>query len=218
MTIDLPPKPHILDIGSGPGMQTMELAQISDGNIVAVDTHQPFLDELERRVQEQGLSDRVKTVNASMFELPFGKESFDLIWAEGAMYFMGFRNALNAWKELLAPRGYIVVTEPSWLKTEIPDEVKAHWAEYPGMLPIEGTRKIIGECDFEEIGHFVLPDASWWEEYYNPQEQKLKTLKEKYKDNPDALAQVAETQKEIDIHRKYGDLYGYVFFVMQKKS
>jgi ubiquinone/menaquinone biosynthesis C-methylase UbiE len=218
LATELPSKPRILDIGSGPGMQTMELARSSNGTIVALDTHQPFLDELDRRAKEQGFSERIKTVNASMFELPFEKESFDLIWSEGAMYFMGFRNALNAWKEFLSPRGYIVGTEPSWLKTDIPEEVQAHWAEYPGMLPIEGTQKIIQECGFEEVGHFVLPEASWWDEYYNPKEQKLKMLREKYKDDPDASAQVEEAQKELDVHRKYGDLYGYVFFVMRKRS
>jgi len=35
-----------VDIGCGPGMQTLELARISGGRIVAVDNHQPFLDVL----------------------------------------------------------------------------------------------------------------------------------------------------------------------------
>jgi len=43
MLKDLPEKPRILDIGCGPGMQTIERAKLSGGQIVAVDNHQPFL-------------------------------------------------------------------------------------------------------------------------------------------------------------------------------
>ena len=38
----LPEKPQILDIGCGPGAQTMDLALFSEGIIYAVDTPQPF--------------------------------------------------------------------------------------------------------------------------------------------------------------------------------
>jgi len=33
---------RILDIGCGPGMQTVELARISAGRITAVDNYQPY--------------------------------------------------------------------------------------------------------------------------------------------------------------------------------
>jgi len=216
MATDLPDKPRILDVGSGPGMQTMELARISNGTIIAVDTHQSFLDELERRAKEAGVSDRIETRNASMFSLPFEKESFDLVWSEGALYIMGFQKGLTAWKEFLTPHGYIAVTEPSWLKTDIPDEIKKFWAEYAEMTTIENSQKIIEQCGFKEIGHFVLPDSAWWNDYYTPKEQKLKVLREKYKDDTLKQIEIEESQHELDLHRKYSDLYGYVFFVMQK--
>jgi ubiquinone/menaquinone biosynthesis C-methylase UbiE len=215
MADELPPRPRILDVGAGPGMQTMELARISDGTIVAVDTHPPFLHELRRRARKAGVSNRVTAVNASMAALPFRNESFDLLWSEGAIYIMGFRAGLTAWKRLLASRGYLVVTEPCWVTSEIPAGVRSHWAEYPGMTTLENTQKIIRECGYREAGHFVLPDASWWN-YYDPLEQKLRALRDKYRAEPDTLRQVDEAQREIDMHRKHVSLYGYFFFVMQK--
>ena len=214
----LPPRARILDVGAGPGMQTMELARISDGTIVAVDTHCPFLHELRRRAQDAGVSNCVSAVNASMASLPFRSESFDLLWSEGAIYIMGFRQGLTAWKRFLAPQAYIAVTDACWLTTEIPEDVRKHWAEYPGMTTIEITQRIIRECGYREVGHFALPDASWWNDYYHPLEQRLKALRDKYQDEPDALRQVDEAQHEIDMHRKHAHLYGYVFFVMQKMS
>jgi ubiquinone/menaquinone biosynthesis C-methylase UbiE len=53
MAAELPAAPRILDVGCGPGMQTLELAKISGGQITAVDIHQPFLDELQRRARRK---------------------------------------------------------------------------------------------------------------------------------------------------------------------
>ena len=41
--------PDILDIGCGTGDQTIELAKLSMGNILALDNHRPFLDQLMLR-------------------------------------------------------------------------------------------------------------------------------------------------------------------------
>jgi ubiquinone/menaquinone biosynthesis C-methylase UbiE len=106
---NLPKRPIILDIGCGTGMQTLELAHLSRGRVVALDNHQPFLDELRRRAERAGLAGRVETVNGSMFSLDFGNYRFDtgspnyalhnlgylVIWSEGAIYLIGFERGLR---------------------------------------------------------------------------------------------------------------------------
>ena len=82
----MPDSPRILDIGCGPGMQTLVLARETAGHVTAVDRHQPFLDELRRRAARDGLTARIATVNAPMSELGFPDAAFDLIWSEGAIY------------------------------------------------------------------------------------------------------------------------------------
>ena len=97
----LPSNPSILDVGCGTGMQTLELARLTKGNILALDNHQPFLDELEKRSKIQNLSRRIKTINLSMFEMKFNSNSFDVIWSEGAAYIYGFEKALDDWQPFL---------------------------------------------------------------------------------------------------------------------
>ncbi|MFP4120539.1 MAG: class I SAM-dependent methyltransferase [Coleofasciculus sp.] len=117
---NVPPQPKILDIGCGPGMQTIELAKLTDGQITAVDTHQPFLDELQRRALAEGVSDNINPVNQSMLSLDFVPHIFDILWSEGAIYIMGFETGLKSWRTLLKTGGYLVVSELCWLQQNPP--------------------------------------------------------------------------------------------------
>lgn len=89
-------------------MQTLVLARETAGHVTAVDRHQPFLDELDRRTARNELTDRITTLNASMSALDFPDATFDLIWSEAAIYIMGFAEGLGAWKgEVWEPMSYL---------------------------------------------------------------------------------------------------------------
>ena len=62
-------------------------------------------------------------------------------------------------------------------------------------------------------GHFVLPRASWWTDYYAPKAARLGMLRERYRGEPDVLTALDESERELAVHRRYGHLYDYVFFV-----
>ncbi|MDO9086820.1 MAG: methyltransferase domain-containing protein [Anaerolineaceae bacterium] len=214
----LPDEPAILDVGCGPGAQTMDLAALTDGIIYAVDTHQPFLDHLQQKVIDQGQTRRIKVLNQSMKDLNFSPASFDLIWSEGAIYIMGFEAGLRAWKHLLKPNGYIAVTELSWLKPDAPQEIQAYWnKEYPAMKTLEENLNIIHDCGFYLIDYFVLPDTSWTEEYYQPMQKRVTILREQYQRDPEKLAQLDEALEEYELFKQYSVWYGYVFYIMQSK-
>ncbi|MEI7709347.1 MAG: class I SAM-dependent methyltransferase [bacterium] len=219
MLSELSDSPHILEIGCGPGMQTIELAQMTNGLITALDNQKRFLDELEKRAKVAHVEEKIKTVEGSMFALPFSEKSFDLIWAEGAIYIIGFREGLIYWKSFLKENGYIAVTHISWLKDNIPDEPKKFWAEgYPAIATVEKNLEIVEQCGYKNIGHFALPASAWWNDYYTPLEARLKMLREKYKDDKESLDRINQTQREIDLYKNYSDYYGYVFYLMQKAS
>ncbi len=55
---DSPERPLILDIGCGPGVQSIDLALFSSGRVIALDNHQPFLDKLIETARSKALRTR----------------------------------------------------------------------------------------------------------------------------------------------------------------
>ncbi len=213
----LPSEPAILDVGSGPGLQTIELARLSGGNITALDYHQEFLDELNLNASKAGLGEHIKETKGSMFEMPFGENNFDVIWSEGAIYIIGFEKGLKEWKPFIKDGGYMVASHISWLKKDVSEKPRAFWEKnYPAIDTVENNLQIAQSVGYNNIGHFTLPEAGWWDGYYGPMEENLKRLRVEHQGNESALAKIASTQEEIDLYRNFADCYGYVFYVLQK--
>jgi ubiquinone/menaquinone biosynthesis C-methylase UbiE len=219
---NLPAKPRILDIGCGPGMQTIELAKLSSGQIDALDNHQPFLDQLSLSAKKEGLNGRIKAVKGDMFNLKYGKESFDLIWCEGAIFVIGFERGLTQWRPLLADKGFIAVSELTWLRKDLPKELLSYMKEMyagienSGVQSSEENMETAKKADFQVINSFTLPKKSWLDNYYLPIEAKLPSLKAKHKNEPEALQYFAGEEREIEMYHNYSDYFGYLFYVLQK--
>ncbi|ETI69065.1 class I SAM-dependent methyltransferase [Neobacillus vireti] len=212
-------KPTILDIGCGPGMQTMELASLTDGKIIATDMNDGFLDELREKVNQQYFSNKVSVEKANMKSLPYSEGEFDVIWSEGAIYIIGYENGLKEWKRFLNEDGILVVSELSWLKENPPQEPVDFWKiAYPGADSINKNREKAEKHGYEVIDTIVLPESGWWEHYYTPLEKRISLFREKYQHNQKALNTLIEFQTEIDLYRNYSEYYGYVFYLLRKKS
>jgi len=96
MTKELPPASRILDVGCGPGMQTVDLAEISGGHVVALDNLPLMLERVRQTALQAGLTDQIEPCLEDMCEMKFDEESFDVIWSEAAIYILGFRKGLEA--------------------------------------------------------------------------------------------------------------------------
>jgi SAM-dependent methyltransferase len=209
---------RVLDVGCGTGTQTLVLAQNSPGRVVAIDTHAPFVDELNLKARALGLADRVEAHVGDMRHLDFAAASFDMIWCEGAIYNMGVEAALTGWRRLLAPGGHIAVTEVCWTKRDPPAECAAFWAEeYPAIRDESAMLAMIAKCGYETVGHFALPPSSWWDDYYGPLQQKLTELRRRHAGEADAQELADQFQREIDVWHAYSQFYSYAFFVMRAR-
>ena len=217
MLKDLPPHPQILDIGCGPGMQTIELAKISDGKIIALDIHQPFLDKLRNDAFDQGVAEKIKTINKSMLEMDFEEKRFDVIWSEGAIFIIGFEKGLEEWRFFLKDRGYLVVSELCWFRDDPPEAIRNFLiGEYPAIKTFRESKKIIEGLEYELIDHFKLPESAWFK-FYNLLEKQVAFFRKKYEGEFEKNKFLDRMQLEIDMYKEYSKYYGYIFFIMQKK-
>ena len=120
---------------------------------------------------------------------------------------------------LLHKGGCIGITEAVWLREDPPEEIFEFWqSAYPEMRQQSEVLALIPTLGYELLGHFVLPESSWWESYYNPMLARIEHLRSQYAEDTEALAQLDEEQREIDLYRRYHDWYGYAFFVMRKSE
>ena len=212
----LPSEPRVLDIGCGPGVQTVELLRLSRGTVVALDLLPQMISRVRKAAEYAGFADRLETVQADMNDMAFEPSSFDVIWSEGAIYFIGFEMGLAKVKEFVKPGGYVAVSEAVWLEPDPPREVVEFWQEYPEIDTVERKLGIVSSLGYESVGHFVLPASSWSESYYDPLATRVSEYEHKWKGIRDAEDVLAEARQEISVFRKYSRYYSYAFFVMRR--
>src|SRR4030042_2146034 len=191
-------KPRILDIGCGSGIPTMELARLSQGEIIGLDIDQPSLDKLTRKIEQAGLSHCVKTVNCSILNREFPDGSFDVIWAEGSIGAIGFERGLKEWWRFLKAGGFLVV--------------------HDDLENLTRKREQISQCGYELINHFVLSENIWWNEYYAPLDKKLIEIRVKHTSDQKTIAVLNDGQRDIDTFKRDPKRYRSVFFIMRKSA
>lgn len=210
---------RILDIGCGTGAQTMELALSSPASIVAVDLHPPFIEELARTASSIGVDGRVQACVGDMAHLAFPARSFDLVWSEGAIYSMGFDAGLVAWRDLLRSGGHLAVSELCWFRPDPPRECAEFFAvEYPAMRDVAANRVAVERAGYDLVGDIRLPASAWWGDYYHPLERNLDAFRARHAGDAVAVEIASQTEREIELFRRFSDWYGYVFFVMRKRG
>lgn len=109
------PEPGLLvDVGSGPGVVSCQLADAFPGaRVVALDGSASLLERARARAERLGLADRFGTLEA---ELPDGLGDLeypaDVMWASRSLHHLGDqRAALAAFAERLAPDGVLALVE-----------------------------------------------------------------------------------------------------------
>ncbi len=215
MLPNVPSHPNILDIGCGPGMQTIELAKMIDGKIVALDIHQPFLDYILQNAEKEGVSEKIETINQSMLSMEFEKERFDILWAESSIFIMTFEKALREWQKFLKKGGYFAVSELVWPLEDPPEEMIAFLKEYPTIQTHDENLRVIEKIGYKNINSFLLP-AEDWAAYYEPVGERLKILRKKYQNDEGAIKVLQFMQNETDLFKKHPKFFRYIFYIMQK--
>ncbi|MFB7916869.1 GNAT family N-acetyltransferase [Streptomyces sp. NPDC056061] len=208
----LPRRPRVLDLGCGPGRASLLLAAEAGAEVTAVDLHEPFLEELREAARARGLDDRIRTVRRDMADLSdFPDGSFDLVWAEGSAYLIGFDTALRDWKRLLAPGGSLVVSDCVWTTDAPTAGARAFWEREGSLRPAAANSAAAVAAGYHVLGMRVQPDSDW-DEYYVPLAARVEAADVSARGMAWA---VAATREELAVRRDHGTEYGYACHVLR---
>jgi SAM-dependent methyltransferase len=213
---EVPDAPRILDVGCGPGVQTVDLLRISGGRVLALDFLPLMIERTKDNAEMANVSDRLEVLEQDMKHMAFSDDSFDVIWSEGAIYNLGFENGLKKIKGFVRPGGYVAVSEAVWLKPNPPAPAVEFWKQYPEIDSVENKLAVIDRLGYAQVGHFVLPESTWTVDYYDPMEVLVAEKTKTWASIPEALKVLEEARHEISIFRKYSVYFGYTFFVMRR--
>ncbi len=107
------PGQTIIDVGSGPGYATVDLAALvgHDGRVIAVDRSRRFLDALDARLVDRGF-ENVKVIESDLDEVQFDEAIADGAWCRWVLAFVGNpRRLLERIARALRPGGVFVSHE-----------------------------------------------------------------------------------------------------------
>ena len=183
--------PRILDIGCGSGVPTVRLLELSDGEVIGLDNDPRALAALKERAKARGVDHRLKIQLGSLDSISFEDQSFDLLWCEGALRVLGFRDSLRGWRSLLRPGGYLVAHDEAGDTLE-----KLRTAEAEG---------------YTVQGFFIVSEEVWWNEYYALAEARLASGEDA--DLP--MGENAEIAQEIAFFRQNPQRSRSAFFVLK---
>lgn len=189
-------KPHILDIGCGTGIPTLELAELSDGEITGIDIDGAALNKFKVKIKKKGLSNRINVLKCSIYKNSLPDEKFDLLWDEGVMHILDPKKSAKECFRLLKPGGYLVLGETiDWLKKEVSAFINT---------------------GFILKNRLFLPAECWWNEYYKPLEKRIRALKDQSTDSR-FLFRLRRYEREIKMVRNNPREFDCAFFILQKE-
>jgi len=213
---NLPAKPKIADIGCGTGAQTSVLATSLDCSITAVELLPEIVEGLKARIKREHLEEKVTAWMGSMTELPFHPNEFDVFWAEGSIYNIGFEKGFTEWRKFIKSGGFIAVTECCWLTDKRPDDMDYFLQNFPEIDNISEKLRIMEQTGYLPVAHFVLPEDCWIANYYAQMEDRIPKFLEENNNSKAAQQFVAFMKDDILIYQRYKEYFGYVFFIGQK--
>lgn len=215
----LPRRAHarILDIGCGRGGPTLELAGLNAGVVIGLDIDAAAVAALARRAAERGLTHRVRLLRGSLRAMPFAPGAFDVVWAEGSAWILGFEVALEAWRQYLVPGGYLVVHEAAWLRPAPPVQAADDWhARWPGIRTVPEYLAVAVRRGYDIVAWRAVPGDVWWSSYYGPLEARIREIRPRCVGDSDGLRALAREQEDVDLFRRCAGFVGSAFLVMQR--
>jgi SAM-dependent methyltransferase len=173
--IDLDGK-EVLDIGVGIGGPACVLVEdLGAAKVTGIDVEELVLQKAASLVSSRGLQDHIILKQVAPGPLPFGRESFDVVFSKDVIIHIPDKDAL--FKEVfrvLKPGGWVVTSD--WYCSEEPfTEEMSDWVENAGlsfaMTPIQNDATFLSNAGF--INCSILDRNAWFTDFNQKSVERL---------------------------------------------
>ena len=107
---------EVLNVGCGIGVGSVYIAKRYGCCVVGIDIADKMIAWSRQRAREEGVADKVAFQVADLRALPFATNSFDLVFCESVLNFVGDKaQAIRELGRVTKPGGYVGINEMFWL-------------------------------------------------------------------------------------------------------
>lgn len=104
------------------------------------------------------------------------------------------------------------------LAFDAPLELQQYWeGEYAEIDVASSKISVLERNGYSPIGHFVLPEHCWLENYYWPMQSSFQDFLNRNSNSKEARAIVDAENREIELYEKYKTYYSYSY-ILQESS
>jgi ubiquinone/menaquinone biosynthesis C-methylase UbiE len=133
---------HCIDVGGGPGMLGISIAEITNLNIIIYDLLPECIEEARRNVVERNLLHRISTKQGKAEKMDFPDNSIDLIISRGSIFFWeDQKKGILEIYRILRPGGWAYIGGGMG-SAELLLEVQMERSKHPKLYEKNDTKRI----------------------------------------------------------------------------
>jgi arsenite methyltransferase len=137
---------EVLNVGCGIGVGSAYVARTYGCRVVGVDISERMIAWSRRRAREERVEDKVEFQVASVLDLPFDANRFDVVFCESVIAFVADkRRAIQECVRVAKPGGYIGLNESFWIEEPAPEIVTRARVLVGADVPIAATWQALWE-------------------------------------------------------------------------
>jgi len=198
---DLNATSRVIDFGCGYGEALLCWAETFGISGLGIDRDEQHIARAKEILATTAYADRVEYVCADAMRYPFQPGFYHLAACASASNMFGppesmFRNAIRHLRQTILLDGYLLIVEPYYNATSVPQELVG----YEGKLPTEVELTRVVRDEGFEIVCFLHSDVTDWDRYISSNlAHAVRWLRENHGH--------ADWRKRLESHHRFQDMY-----------
>lgn len=138
---------EVLNVGCGIGVGSTYVAKTYECHVVGVDISEKMIEWSRLRAREERVEEKVAFQAASVLDLPFDADRFDIVFCESVIAFVTDKpRAIQECIRVAKPGGYVGLNESFWVKEPSPEVATRARALVGTDVPIAPTWQALWEA------------------------------------------------------------------------